>query len=274
MIDWLTGLCSLGGGVAAAAVVAWKARQANRLVWRRLGELDHQRLEHGREIAAEHRAIWTALAQAHCTTPPAWEFQGQGGEDFIAWRLADFARSGTYVDIGAFDGKTLSNTFALEQLGWTGLLVEPNPVAFEQCRDCRPNSVVVQAAVGGNDAKGTVRFEQNQSSAGAQMLSRMVPGTAAAYGEAGISVIEVPFRALNQLLSESLSSIQQIDVLSVDVEGFEFPILNDLDWKRWSPRVVIVEPNDNRVAGLLSQRGYRLAVRTECNMIFVREATA
>jgi len=39
-------------------------------------------------------------------------------------------RRGTFIDIGANDGLTLSNTRALVELGWRGVFVEPSPMAF------------------------------------------------------------------------------------------------------------------------------------------------
>lgn len=37
---------------------------------------------------------------------------------------------GRFLDIGAFDGVSLSNTRRLLELGWLGVLVEPNPISF------------------------------------------------------------------------------------------------------------------------------------------------
>ena len=39
---------------------------------------------------------------------------------------------GTFLDIGANDGVTLSNTYALQQAGWGGVLVEPSEEAFNR----------------------------------------------------------------------------------------------------------------------------------------------
>jgi len=39
-------------------------------------------------------------------------------------------RTGKYLDIGAFDGRTLSNTYALLESGWEGVLVEASPTMF------------------------------------------------------------------------------------------------------------------------------------------------
>ena len=50
---------------------------------------------------------------------------------FVHDRLGD---TGTFLDIGACEPKDLSNTYALEQVGWTGTLIEAGP---EQCARLR-----------------------------------------------------------------------------------------------------------------------------------------
>lgn len=59
---------------------------------------------------------------------------------------------GRFLDIGAYDGKTFSNTYALAEKGWRGTLVEPAPVSFKALQDTytkiKTESELVNAAVG------------------------------------------------------------------------------------------------------------------------------
>jgi hypothetical protein len=44
-------------------------------------------------------------------------------------------RNGVFVDIGANDGVTLSNTYFLEkERHWTGICIEPIPSSFEKLK--------------------------------------------------------------------------------------------------------------------------------------------
>jgi FkbM family methyltransferase len=48
---------------------------------------------------------------------------------------------GVFLEIGAKDGYSQSNTYHLErQQGWRGILIEPLPPLFERCRKGRPAS--------------------------------------------------------------------------------------------------------------------------------------
>src|SRR5271157_1849364 len=51
-------------------------------------------------------------------------------EEFIVDLLDAGKRTGHFLDIGAYDGKTFSNTLRLVELGWSGVCVEPSPTVF------------------------------------------------------------------------------------------------------------------------------------------------
>jgi len=59
-------------------------------------------------------------------------FSQFGQDKWIIERLFPSKRNGFFVDIGANDGITLSNTYFLEKKGWNGLAVEPIPPVYEK----------------------------------------------------------------------------------------------------------------------------------------------
>jgi len=83
-------------------------------------------------------------------------FSQFGQDKLVAEQLAPGIRNGLFVDIGAYDGVSFSNTVYLErERQWTGIAIEPEPGAFaalESQRSCR----CIWAAVG--DTAGTAQF--------------------------------------------------------------------------------------------------------------------
>lgn len=60
-------------------------------------------------------------------------------------------KTGTFIDIGAYDGKTFSNTLALVERGWSGVMVEPSLAGFSQLLDrhgSNPRITLVHGIVG------------------------------------------------------------------------------------------------------------------------------
>lgn len=84
----------------------------------------------------------------------------QGSEEkAILEAFAD--HDGIALDIGAYDGKTFSNTRALIEKGWGAVLVEPSPVVFQKLlelyRQGRPDVKLVNALISASKS-GFVEF--------------------------------------------------------------------------------------------------------------------
>src|SRR5438477_10753923 len=90
------------------------------------------------------------------------DFKAQNGEDIIL--IQDFAdkKSGFCVEVGAYDGVDISNTFVFEKLGWKCLLVEADPEMAEVCRHNRPAATVVNCAVVSPGSPSTIRFQVSE----------------------------------------------------------------------------------------------------------------
>ncbi|MBY0311464.1 MAG: FkbM family methyltransferase [Phycisphaerales bacterium] len=194
------------------------------------------------------------------------QFVSQFGEDAWIMDLFEGKLEGVYLEVGAFDGVLLSTTYALEAIGWRGLLIEPLEDRFVACQKQRPGSVVVRAAVGKRGSSGTTSFEQivgtGQGALADVASSIALPehqrNQARRY-DASVRKIEVPLTTLAELLDRANFGTR-IDVAVIDVEGFEFEAIDGLEIDRHRPRVLIVEDltggKEERVAGVLRAAGY------------------
>lgn len=61
----------------------------------------------------------------------------QYGQDQVVYKLLKKPETGTFVDIGANDGITFSNSLFFEKLKWTGVCIEPHPIAFQELTSVR-----------------------------------------------------------------------------------------------------------------------------------------
>lgn len=95
---------------------------------------------------------------------PSGEMYGQDEEDIAAdKKYFHDMHNGIFLEMGALDGKTFSNTkFFEETRGWRGLLIEPNPEEFVKLQAERPNAISVNAAI--CDKKQDVHFVGRRSS--------------------------------------------------------------------------------------------------------------
>ena len=169
-------------------------------------------------------------------------YRSQNGEDH--WLEAHFGgkNTGFFVEVGAYDGVSLSNTYHFEQCGWTGILVEPDPDMARRCRSGRPRSLTFQCAVAGPDSSGEIAFFQ-VTGGEAYSTTNLTPAHRERLDRLGLRwrEVRVAVRTLNSILEEVSPS--QVDFVSVDVEGGEVAVLRGFDLERWRPAVVIVETN-------------------------------
>jgi FkbM family methyltransferase len=172
---------------------------------------------------------------------------------------------GVFVEAGAHDGFAMSNTYYFERFkGWRGVLVEPIPELYRRCVEERKHAQVFNCALVGPDHAGetiTMRHGGLLSLVAGAQGSDETDLAHARTGAADTYEVDVPARTLSSVLDEA--GVGEIDLLSLDVEGYEPEALSGLDLDRHAPRYVLVEMLDpvrtrDRIEELLADR-YELA---------------
>jgi len=200
------------------------------------------------------------------------EFTAQFGEDMFAWKLLGRSTSGFFIEAGAFDGYRFSTTYALEAMGWTGLLVEGIPDRSRDCAARRPRSRVVNAALSSSSATGDADFWIVDDQYGGMLsYSTLTPQHDADVGTRTRTKVSVPRATLDQLLADHQGPI---DLVVLDLEGDELAALNGFNVERWRPRILIIEDNsrgqNQALKDFMQNRGYQLGVRLAINEIYIR----
>jgi len=212
-------------------------------------------------------------------TPAARKYYSQGGEDCLLWALFGNQRMGFFVDVGAFDGVHLSNSFSFEQQGWRGICVEAHPAFAERCKRNRPGSICLQAACVADEHAGQVQLLVEPLGLLSGIRADETPDLAGRYARRGMkfpgfSTESVPARTLNSILSEHLPAGRSIDFLSIDVEGTELDVLQGIDLERFPVRAILVEANtpaaSEQLNRYLASRGYQCARTIDQNLFFAK----
>ena len=190
-------------------------------------------------------------------------FFSQCGQDkWLVSNLLKDKADGVFVDIGAHDGRTFSNSLYLENLGWTGVAVEPMPHLFEKLTESR-KCICINGCIAQSAGKKTFRSIDGY----AEMLSGLVdeydPKHLARIDreieEHGGSYtdFEVDCFEFNKLMDGL--GIHKIDYLSIDVEGVELKVLKSIDFSQIAVSVIGVENNycDYRIPAWLTRQGFR-----------------
>ena len=205
-------------------------------------------------------------------------YKSQVGQDkYIYEAFFKNKRNGVFVDIGAHDGLTFSNSYFFEkELGWSGICIEPRTHLFEKLKACR-SCACVRACI--SDETGTVPFLNIEG------VDEMLSGMVSTYDQRQLDIvmndiryhggqiktIQVPSVLLQELLQ--LHSMNHVDFLSVDTEGGELEILKTIDFEKITIDVITVENNyaELPIREFLCSKGYLLVNRIHPDDIFVRK---
>src|SRR5579862_3729934 len=145
------------------------------------------------------------------------ESYSQQGEDLILRVLFTDVDSGFYVDVGAFEPMRFSNTYYFYKRGWRGINIDATPGAVAAFRKHRPRDINIEAAVAGDSGEATLYLFDEQE------VNTLSPGNvereAHQAGRAVVSRTTVRTRTLGEILDTHLPAGQEVDFLSVDVEG-------------------------------------------------------
>jgi FkbM family methyltransferase len=186
------------------------------------------------------------------------QFRGQVDQDLLAYLFFKGRKNGFYIDIGANDGLTLSNTYAFEQLGWMGACVEPVPDVFLKLRqnrkcDCYNAAITDQS---GNE----VNFIK---ASGVDMLSGLESDMTEGHkkrimDEKGkLEIIKVKTLSFNELMS-NYADTGFIDFMSIDVEGAEMSILKAIDFDKYCFGLITVENNEEAAGNIGDMKKYMM----------------
>ncbi len=176
--------------------------------------------------------------------------------------------SGYFVELGANDGVTQSNSLYFEKYrNWRGLLIEPAPQNFLKCRKNRSvvNSIYCAACVSFQYDQEFVRIAYSNLMSTPVSLESDIqdPHAHAQLGNQFLGKGETVFefgavaRTLNSLLLDAQAP-KTIDFLSLDVEGAELEVLKGIDHQNFRCKYILVECRDfPRLDAYLVSCGYR-----------------
>lgn len=200
-------------------------------------------------------------------------------DKIIQRRFFPEQRSGIFVDVGAARPDFLSISALYRSMGWRVIAIEPNPAFCDLHKE--KGYEVLQYACGDHDQDNVDFFIVD--SHGAQYANGEV--SYESFSSLGIKdsyaalkqnldkrKIQVHLRRLDTILKTHAPDVGHLDVLSVDVEGWELEVLRGLSMEKYKPQVMIIENlfNEKEYRDYMKSIGYILWRRIRPNDVYVR----
>jgi len=194
------------------------------------------------------------------------KYYGQYQQDKYLDKLFKGKTKGTFVDIGAHDGLTFSNSYFFEkERNWKGVCVEPIPEIFAKLKELR-SCIKINGCI--SDKVGTEKFLRVKGEfVDTEMLSGLVEDYDSRHLEridreikeygGSKEEIEVTCYDINKILKEN--NINKVDFFTIDTEGNEFKILKTIQFNDFDFDIFIVENNyeSDEINQLMTANGFK-----------------
>jgi len=198
----------------------------------------------------------------------------QCGEDRILQLL--FAFLGiphpTYLDIGAHDPTHMSNTYLFYREGSRGVCVEPDPRLCQNIRAGRPHDVCLNLGIAAGEAEN-LRFYVFQDPS-MSTFSETAKQEQLRAGQTLVQELHVEVQSINSVIACHFPVCPNL--LSLDTEGMDLPILQTFDFATYRPEVFCIETLTNADARKMTEiiefmisQNYLVYADTFLNTIFV-----
>lgn len=213
-------------------------------------------------------------------------FLGQNNEDEVVYNYFKSKYSsdnffGNVLDIGANDGKTLSNSFFLiNNVGWKGFLVEAGKTPFDKLQILYANLSdrvnLYNLAI--HNYNGVANFQESGSLLTTEdvgLVSSIIleetvrwRNSGIVYTEYGVSVFD-----WNTFISNFNLNDEIFDFISIDIEGVDYEVLSQIDLNKVQCKCLCVEFNGKdkqKYIDYVSKFGMILFHENPENLIFVK----
>jgi len=159
-----------------------------------------------------------------------------GGIDSLVANIFKDSNDGFYVDIGCGHPIKNNNTYLLNKRGWKGINIDLDEENIDLFNIYRKKDENINIAVSNDNKEVDLYFYHSKSAI------NTISKEAANYQKAKVSSVKkVKSKTLNEILINSKFKDIQIDFLSIDVEGSELLVLKNFDFKKYSPKVIVIE---------------------------------
>lgn len=185
-------------------------------------------------------------------------YYGQVKQDrFLNETIFKGKPTGFFVDIGANNGITFSNSYFFEKIGWNGICFEPDPDTFNQLSRNR-KCICLQLAVSNTEGKQDFCIVEGIS---------VLNGLINEYDQKHIKRIEKESNSCTRIVqvdtirAQSIFdqyNVKHIDFCSIDTEGSELNVLKSIDFDKVTIDCFVIENNycGNEIHDFMSNFGY------------------
>ena len=141
-------------------------------------------------------------------------------------------KKGIYIDVGCHHPLINNNTYILYKSGWKGINIDLDFSSIDMFNYFRPKDDNIMTALSNTKGQTDLYFFHNRAPKNTISKSR---------GKGAKSIKKIEINTLDNIIKNSKFKIKDIDFLSIDVEGNELNVLRGLNFKKYRPKIILIE---------------------------------
>ena len=161
------------------------------------------------------------------------------GEDKILYKFLRNINKGFYVDVGAYHPIKSNNTLLLFHRGWSGINIDPSKFSIDLFNFLRPKDENYNLAVSNKNEMINFYYSKSYDQLGTANIKFL--NFHFRKKKIKYSTKKIKAHKLNYILDNSKFNGKKIDLLNIDVQGYELKVLKSLNFKKYKPSVICIE---------------------------------
>ena len=160
--------------------------------------------------------------------------------DLVIDRLFRDIKKGVYIDVGCNHPIKYNNTYLLYKRGWTGINIDLDETSIKEFNIIRKKDHNVQKMVGSSDGEEKEIYYYHERSAINTLSKELVEKRTTKPRE----IIKKTATTLNKIIENSPYRKKKINLMSIDIENYEYEALKNFNFERYRIDIIITECTD------------------------------
>ena len=196
----------------------------------------------------------------------------QNNEEIILSEIFSNVNNGFYVDVGCHHPRRFSNTALLYKNGWNGINIDASAKNLKLFNVFRKRDKNVNALI--SEKSENLKFYYFNESALNGILSQSKVDSLKDLGYKVINEEFITTQRLDDILVTCKVPNKTIDLLDIDVEGYDFQVLKSIDLNLFHVKVILIETgeNENSIIKYLSNYNYNIYKKIDRNVLFLKNS--
>ena len=166
--------------------------------------------------------------------------------DLVIERIFKKKKKGIFIDVGCNHPIKYNNTYLLYKKGWSGINIDLDKESIKQFNELRTRDDNIQTLVTSFDNEEKDLYFYHNRSAINTISKELVESRNNNFNE----IKKMKGKSLNSIIEDSKFKDSKIDLMTIDIENYEFEALKNFNFNKYNIDIIVTEITDVNIKNL------------------------